>query len=54
MRYQNYAQSRARGSNDRLGGIFAAVAIAAAVALCAGPAALIGGSLVVIGAALHG
>ena len=53
MRHQNYSQSRSGGSNGRLG-IFAAVAIAATVALCAGPVTLIGGSLVVLGAAIHG
>ena len=54
MRYQTYSQARNRGSGRRMGGILTAVGVCATVALIAGPATLIGGSLVVLGAALHG
>ena len=54
MRYQRYSQARNRGLGRRMDAILTAVALSATVALIGGPATLIGGSLVVMGAALHG
>lgn len=54
MRYQTYSQARNRDSGRRMSGILTAVALSATVALIGGPATLIGGSLVVMGAVLHG